>query len=223
MALPLATARADFQFLDTGGSTGTVIQFEQHITAPGTTSLFGDLNSTPLQTIDFLSLAPNGVGQGTENIGTTGSGQADVTCTANCGTDSTGGANGMQLTGLEIRLKAGLGALQFIGNLDFGEGSAFIVVQDQFGNAFVDVLGNGQNFFTINAINNEVITDIKIFEDIPDPVTGQWGWNDLKQPRIGGLCTIGVDCPVSTAVPEPGTLAILGTALTGMWFLRRRR
>lgn len=69
-------------------------------------------------------------------IGTDGKGQADIVCTSGCNTFSTGGANGAQLTGLEIKLGAGLGATEFIGNLDFGEGTANIQVSDQLGGAF---------------------------------------------------------------------------------------
>src|SRR5262249_35780832 len=103
--------------------------------------------------------------------------------------------------------------------IDFGEGTANIVVQDQFGTPFTYILGNGQNFFTLDAINNEVITDIKIFKSAP--AGGNWGFNDLKQPRIGGLCTlVGATC---TPIPEPGTIAMFGLGLLGLGLVKARR
>jgi hypothetical protein len=117
--------------------------------------------------VQFLSLSSTRTGPGNELISTNGQGRADIICTSNCGTDSTGGANGSQLTGLEIKLGSGFGASQFIGNLNFGEGAAAIQVSDQLGVTFNYVLGNAQNFLTLDAANNGVITDIKIFESGP--------------------------------------------------------
>src|SRR5215469_7153804 len=142
---------------------------------------------------------------GTEEIGTNGIGQADVICTMNCGTDSKGGANGMQLTNLDINVQSGFGATDFIGNLDFGEGTALIDVTDQTGATFDYTLGNGQNFFTLTATGGEVITDIQITQEALK--NGFFGWNDLKQPRISGICTLnssGTCTPVSPPPPPPG-------------------
>lgn len=159
-----------------------------------------------------------GAFNGQADIGTNGVGQADIICTLGCGTFAQGGANGKQLTDLEIKLGAGFGATDFVGNLDFGEGTASIKVTDQLGAEFLYTLGNGQNFFTLNAIDGEVITDIQITEGAPD-ANGNFGWNDLKQPRISGVCVLnGVTCQ-AVSIPEPSPLAIFGIGLLGLGFL----
>jgi hypothetical protein len=218
-------AHADFLFSDTGGSTGTVVQFESKFS--DSTFFPGDTN-VGANTVDFLPLGIDGMTMPSELIGTTGLGQADVICTLHCNSFAVGGANGHQLTGLEIKFSSGFAATTLIGNLDFGEGSAQIVAQDQFGNAFVDDLKSGQNFFRIDSVagSGEVLTDVKIFEFALDPMTMTFGWNDFKQPRIEACVLRSGDpnaCPTATSVPEPGMLAILGTALSGMWYLHRRR
>lgn len=218
LAVPVA-AHADFIFSPTGGSTGDTIQFESHFT--NQTSFFGDTNHGA-NSVQFLTLGSNGTPTTTQLIGTNGEGQADVICTSNCNTFSQGGANGAQLTGLEIKPGIGFAFTEFIGNLDFGEGTTFIRVSDQLGATFTYTLGNGSNFFKINAINNEVITDIKIFEDTTSG--GEFGWNDLKQPRVT-LCTevSSTSCTPLVNAPEPSTIAVLGAGLLGLIFLKKRR
>jgi hypothetical protein len=172
---------------------------------------------------------------GETSLSTQGIGQADIFCAAGCNPYGQGGANGAQLTALGISVQSGWGAKDFIGNLNFGEGIADIRVTDELGAIFDFQLGNGQNFFTLDAINNQVITQILI----TSAVAGQnFGFNDFKQPRISGLCQIGVDagcgngtpnqqcanppCPVD--VPEPATLPVFGFGLLAAgWYATRRR
>jgi len=81
---------------------------------------------------------------------------------------------------------------------------------------------NGQNFFTLNAINGEVITDIQITELALDS-NGFFGWNDFKQPRVSGLCTLqGATC-TAIEVPEPSSLALFGAGLVAAWWFATRR
>jgi hypothetical protein len=171
---------------------------------------------------------------GETSLMTQGIGQADILCGAGCNPYGQGGANGNQLTALGISVQSGWGAKDFIGNLDFGEGVADIRVTDEVGAIFDFTLGNGQNFFTLNAINNEVITQILITSGV---VGQNFGFNDFKQPRISGLCKIGdpgcgngvpnqqcaePPCPVD--VPEPPTLSVFGLGLLAAgWVATRRR
>lgn len=188
------------------------------------TSFIGHSNQTnvPINFNLLTGLQINGLGYGETGIGTNGVGQSDIICTLLCGPYAQGGANGQQLQDLEVSLGNGFGATDFIGNLDFGEGTALITVSDQLGGSFGFTLGNGQNFFTINAINGEVITDIKITEFAPD-ANGNFGWNSFKQPRISGLCRLqGASCQ-SIPVPEPSSLAIFGAGVFAFgWFNRKK-
>jgi len=149
------------------------------------------------------------------------SGQADIYCSANC-IDGGKSNTASQLNSLNITVASGYGATDFIGNLNFGEGTAQIAVTDQTGATFDYLLGNGQNYFTLTAIDNEVITNIQITEATNS--TNPFGWNDFKQPRISGLCTLtdGTCTPILT--PEPAALTLFATALFALgYFVRRRK
>jgi hypothetical protein len=76
------------------------------------------------------------------------------------------------------------------------------------------VVGNGNNFYTLEATGSTLITSIKI--DIAT-AAGETGFIDLRQIRIGGPDI------VSTA-PEPATLtvALTGIGALGLASLRRR-
>jgi hypothetical protein len=91
-----------------------------------------------------------------------------------------------------------------------GIGPATIIVTEPNGqtSTFTYGLGNGQNFLTIDAINGQQIATVSI--------TAPGGFTDLRQVRMGGFAR-------TNSVPDGGaTVLLLGAALSGMGFLRRK-
>jgi hypothetical protein len=237
-SLPLAGASATITFDGDPGpalpGNEELVIFEKPASLTPATSQTGDTNRTQTPVIfdtNFTagagSLGGSGLGQ---FIVSTGLGHSTLACVPPgtngvpstapaCGTDGTGGANGMQLQSIEIMPAPGTAWGDMLANLDFGEGTANIYAHDDLGNNFTFTLGNGQNKFNLIASAGEVITDVQI-----TMLTGSstpFGWNDLKEVDISGACTL--NGTVCTLIPEPTSLVLLASGLLGLGFVYRRR
>jgi hypothetical protein len=199
MALSVNIASADI-VIGTGNNPAIVDQniLFQNVVGNNTTSLTTDTNKNPPTRVTFTS---NEALTGTESAG-----QARISDTAGDGFNQ-----------IAWQLQSGFG---FTGNVfninDLTATSVTISVEDQLANTptFTQTFAlnlTGQNFFNIVSINGEMITKVSLLAN-----TGGL-FQDIRQDRIGGVG------PLTAAIPEASTWAMMILGFAGIGFLAYRR
>jgi len=127
------------------------------------------------------------------------------------------------LNNITITTLDGVTYMDFIGNPRRGSGTATVTVVTDAGTySFSYPLGNGQNFFTIIATDEQILTTT---------INAPGGFADLRQPRISGITEpeedtgTGSGDPTGASAPEPATVLLLGLACASMapFALKRRK
>lgn len=155
---------------------------------------------------DFLTYFTSTSGSGLLNANP--SGQATIS----------GGTGNTALTQLSFGLASNLLFTRAVFNINAStSGSAMLKVEgvNISGGVFEDdftVDANGQNFFTVTAINNQFISRISL-----QAINGAV-FQDIRQVRLGG----GVNVP-DQPVPEPTSMLLIGAGLIGLGARMRRR
>ena len=124
-----------------------------------------------------------------------------------------GGTGNIALTNLDFSLANDDTFTRAVFNINAGaDGSVLIHVEGiniDGGSFEADFLldANGQNFFTVTAINGQEISSIDL-----TALNGAF-FEDVRQVRLGGI---------PSSVPEPSSLVLLGSAVIGVAVLRGR-
>jgi hypothetical protein len=169
-------------------------------------TITGDTNQTGTA-VQFTS---------TQNLMTGGVGQAFLAPVSPAAT----------ITGKVTFSVPGFGFMDYIFNPMKGTGTALVTALANDGSFTDDItFGNGENFLTITTGGGEFLTSVSIALDANS------SYDTYRQPRVSGLCTPGLAVNPGSAlagctlvpIPEPATLALLGSALVGFGAIRRRQ
>jgi len=199
LLLSSSAAWADIQFLD-----GNQPQIDDNVLFNGAgdiggpaNTVRGHLNGSPTTHVDFTS---------TTSLTTPSSGQALIEGALTTFTD----------LGILLTVPPGGTYTSLIFNINTGsdgdvtitatEGNGQVNSATSVGMA-IDPLSNGQNFYTVVAINGQDIRHVTISSTV--------GIDDVRQVRIGGIQV--------AAVPEPSSVLLFGTMLAGTSYLLKRK